>query len=73
LSAAGVGVLLVYPLNLWMGRRGVPLWPEPVSTDERDAGGDSENTLSVKKSWGALLISIVLLAGWLAWIAVNAS
>jgi hypothetical protein len=73
LIAAGVGVLVVYPVNLWMGRRGVLLWPESPVKGEAGAEGDAEFSLSLRNAWGALLISIGVLAGWLTWIIANAS
>jgi hypothetical protein len=73
LIAAGVGALAVYPFNLWMGHQALLLWPGSPFRDEAGVERESEVILSLRNSWVALVISFVLLAGWLAWMTVNTS
>ena len=63
LSAFG-GALTVYPFNAWKVHRGFYCWPVHFFPDEEIGRKDSAMAiLSLRNSWGALLLSFALLIG----------
>ena len=52
--AAGAGLLLVYPFNLWLAHRGWARWPAPE-------GAAFKAAPSLRSAWPALLLSFALL------------
>ncbi|MEJ2209468.1 MAG: DUF4396 domain-containing protein, partial [Anaerolineae bacterium] len=56
-TAATAGVLLAYPINYWLARRGFATWPVAPGED----GGDRPGAPSLRSAWWAPLAGIVVL------------
>jgi len=62
LLAAIAGLLIIYPFNLWMTRRGFGYWPTRIFAGGKTAIEEkSMTTLYFRNAWGVLLLSFVLL------------
>jgi len=62
LLAAIAGVLIVYPFNLWMARRGFGYWPTRLLAGGKTTIKEkSMEPLNLKNAWSVLLLSFVLL------------
>lgn len=62
LLAAIAGLLIVYPFNLWMARRGFNYWTTRIFAGGKTAiKEESIAPLYLKNVWGVLLLSFVLL------------
>lgn len=60
--AAIAGVLIIYPLNVWITQRGFGYWPTRIFAGGKTAiEEESMATLYLRNAWGALLLSFVLL------------
>jgi hypothetical protein len=70
--AAVAGVLVLYPFNLWVARHKFVNWPIWLV-----AGGDASGGIvaqpTLRKAWGALLLSIALFIGSLSLMVIGLS
>jgi len=68
--AAIVGVLALYPLNVWTARRKFISWPIWL-TAAQDTSGELAALPSLQNAWIALLLSFVLFVGSLGLMAMD--